>query len=274
MSKGVLIDLTKCIGCGSCTVACKLWNETKFDTKVPATGDEAKLTSENWTTVKRHAVENGSGEPAWRFVKEQCLHCEHPACASACFSKALQKTSEGPVVYYPELCVGCRYCMVACPFGIPKYQWEKALPYVAKCQMCSTRLVEGEAPACVTVCPTGVMKFGDRNELLQEAQQTLASNQNYVQKIYGEKEVGGTSWMYISDIPFEKLGFKMGLTTRPLPEYTHDGFLQYTPFIAAGWGLALSGLYFYTKRRRKIAQEKKQEQENTKNDKYDQTLGS
>lgn len=273
MSKGVLIDLTKCIGCGSCTVACKLWNETKFDPKIPATGDTAKLTSENWTTVKRHEVVAGN-EPAWRFVKEQCLHCEHPACASACFSKALQKTSEGPVVYYPELCVGCRYCMVACPFTIPKYQWEKALPFVAKCQMCSTRLGQGEAPACVAVCPTGAMKFGERDEVLQEAKLRLSNSTNYVQHIYGEKEVGGTSWMYVSDIPFEQLGFKMGLTTRPLPEYTHDGFLKYTPFIAVGWGLVLSGLYFYTKRRRTLAQEKKQKREQEQKNNNDQTLGS
>ncbi len=273
MSKGVLIDLTRCIGCGSCTVACKLWNETKFDTKIPATGDQAKLTSENWTAVKRHEVE-AENEPAWRFVKEQCLHCEHPACASACFSKALQKTSEGPVVYHPELCVGCRYCMVACPFTIPKYQWEKALPFVAKCQMCSTRLDQGEAPACVAVCPTGVMKFGERADLLQEANQRMGNNANYVQHIYGEHEVGGTSWMYISDIPFEQLGFKMGLTTRPLPEYTHDGFLKYTPFIAVGWGLVLSGLYFYTKRRRQLTQEKKQKQAQEQKKNNDQTLGS
>lgn len=273
MSKGVLVDLTKCIGCGSCTVACKLWNETKFDPKVPASGPMAKLSSENWTVIQRCDVENSSNEPVYRYVKHQCLHCEHPACASACFSKALQKTPEGPVVYNPELCVGCRYCMVACPFNIPKYQWEKALPYVQKCQMCSTRLAEGEAPACSSVCPTGVMKFGDRDKLLSEAKQLLASNKNYVQHIYGEKEVGGTSWIYLSDVPFEKLGFKTNVTTRPLPEYTHDGWLKYTPYIAVGWGLALTGLYAYTKRRKKIAEEEKQEL-NVKNNKNDQTLGS
>jgi formate dehydrogenase iron-sulfur subunit len=258
MPKGVLIDLTKCIGCGSCTVACKLWNETKFQDKTPHTGENAKLTSENWTIVKRHAVAT-NGEPAWRFVKEQCLHCVHPACASACFSKALQKTPGGPVVYYPHLCVGCRYCMVSCPFGIPKYQWEKALPLVTKCQMCSTRLEQGEAPACVSVCPTGVMKFGERDELLKEAKGTIAGDKKYVQHIYGEKEVGGTSWMYISDVPFGQLGFKTGLTTKPLPEFTHDGFLKYTPFVAAGWGLLLSGMYLYTRRRNEMAQARDRE---------------
>jgi Fe-S-cluster-containing hydrogenase components 1 len=269
MAKGVLVDLTKCIGCGSCTVACKLWNETKFDEKKPATGDHPKLTSDNWTTVKRCEV-TANGEPAWRFVKDQCLHCEHPACASACFSKALQKTEEGPVIYYPHLCVGCRYCMVACPFNIPKYEWDKALPFVAKCQMCSTKVARGEAPACVSVCPTGVMQFGERGELLQTAKQTIAGDKKYVQEIYGEKEVGGTSWLYLSDIPFAQLGFKTGLTTRPLPEYTHDGFLKYTPFIAVGWGAVLTGLYLYTKRRNENAKQK----QTTKNDHHDQTLGN
>lgn len=269
MAKGVLLDLTKCIGCGSCTVACKLWNETKFDEKKPAVGDAPKLTSENWTVVKRCEAVTAS-QPVWRFVKEQCLHCEHPACASACFSKALQKTPEGPVVYYPHLCVGCRYCMVACPFNVPKYQWEKALPLVTKCQMCSTRLTQGEAPACVAVCPTGVMKFGDRQVLLQEAKTTIQQNSNYVKTIYGEKEVGGTAWMYISDIPFQELGFKTGLTTKALPEYTHGGFLQFTPLIAVGWGAILSGLYLYTKRRKENAETKQK----TETEKHDRSLKS
>jgi formate dehydrogenase iron-sulfur subunit len=268
MSKGVLVDLTKCIGCGSCTVACKLWNENKFDPHHPATGDEPKLTSDNWTIVQRWEAQQ-NGEPVWRFVKKQCLHCQEPACASACFSKALRKNADGAVVYYPHLCVGCRYCMVACPFNIPKYEWDKALPFVAKCQMCSTKIAQGEAPACVSVCPTGVMKFGERDELLQEAKTILSSDKRYVQEIYGEKEVGGTSWMYISDVPYAQLGFRTGLTTKPLPEYTHGGFLQYTPVIAMGWGAVLTGLYFYTKRRNEIAREK---QHTT--DKKDETLGS
>lgn len=255
MSKGVLVDLTQCIGCGSCTVACKLWNGTEFDEERPATGDHPKLTSKNWTTVKRLET-TANGQPVWRFVKEQCLHCNEPACASACFSKALQKTENGPVIYYPDLCVGCRYCMVACPFNIPKYQWEKALPFVAKCQMCSTKIARGEAPACTAVCPTGVMKFGERDELIKQAKEIIGTDGRYVQEIYGEKEVGGTAWIYLSDIPFAQLGFKTGLTTRPLPSYTHDGFLAYTPFVAAGWGALLTGLYLYTRRRNELAREK------------------
>ncbi len=254
MSKGVLVDLTKCVGCGSCTVACKLWNETKWDDQNPTIGDKAKLTDKNWTVVDFKEVEGKDGKPVWRFVKHQCLHCKEPACASACFAKALQKTEEGPVIYYPHLCVGCRYCMIACPFNIPKYEWEKAFPLVTKCQMCSTKVEKGEAPACVSVCPAGVFKYGDREELLQEAKSTVAKDSKYVQHIFGEKEVGGTSWMYLSDVPFEQLGFKTDVTTRPLPSYTAS-FMHATPYVAVTWGVILTGLYHYTKRRNQIAKE-------------------
>ncbi|MTI81801.1 MAG: 4Fe-4S dicluster domain-containing protein, partial [Firmicutes bacterium] len=191
MSKGVLVDLTKCVGCGSCTVACKLYNDNEFEKKSPAVGLDPKLTDENWTVVSTKQLEIDN-EPTWRFVKQQCLHCEEPACVSACFARALQKTEEGPVIYYPHLCVGCRYCMIACPFDIPKYEWEKAFPLITKCQMCSGKVFNGEAPACVSVCPTDVMTFGDREEMLALAKKTVESDGNYVKHIYGEKEAGGT----------------------------------------------------------------------------------
>lgn len=255
MAKGVLVNLTKCVGCGSCTVACKLWNDMKFDDKNPTLGPTAKLSAKNWTVVHFNQVEK-DGEPVYRFVKQQCLHCEDPACASACFAKALQKTKEGPVIYYPHLCVGCRYCMIACPFNIPKYEWEKTFPLVSKCQMCSTRVAKGEAPACVTVCPAGVFKFGERDELLKEAKSIIAQDSKYVKEVYGEKEAGGTSWLYISDIPFDQLGFNTTVSSTPLPTYSHN-FLKYTPYVAVSWGVILTGLYHYTKRRNEIAKDNK-----------------
>lgn len=256
MTKGVLVDLTKCIGCGSCTVACNLWNGLGNDENKAANSSEQKLNDKNWTVVNSHDVTDKNHKAVWRFVKQQCFHCLEPACASACFSKALQKNEEGAVVYYPNLCVGCRYCMVACPFDIPKYEWDKSFPLITKCQMCSTRMAKGESPACVAVCPTGAMQFGDREVLLAQAQNTLAKEAGYVKTVYGEREVGGTSWLYISDLPFEKLGFKTNLGTTALPTYSNS-FLKNIPGVALVWGTVLTGLYYYTKRRAEMAKKKK-----------------
>lgn len=255
MTKGVLVDLTKCIGCGSCTVACNLWNSLGFSEGKPAMGPNVKLNDKNWTVVNSHEVPDANGQPVWRFVKQQCFHCQEPACVSACFSKALQRDDKGAVIYYPHLCVGCRYCMIACPFDIPKYEWDKSFPLVTKCQMCSTRIAQGGSPACVTVCPTGVMKFGERDTLLTEAKSTIGKREGYVKSVYGEKEVGGTAWLYLSDVPFEKLGFKTHLGAVALPTYSHS-FLKNIPGAAFVWGILLTGLYYYTKRRAEVAKKK------------------
>lgn len=254
MAKGVLVDLTKCIGCGSCTVACNLWNGLGFGEEKPDMNLQRKLNDKNWTVVNSHEINDEQQQPVWRFVKQQCFHCQEPACVSACFSKALQKDENGAVVYYPHLCVGCRYCMVACPFDIPKYEWDKSFPLVTKCQMCSTRMAEGEAPACVAVCPTGVMTFGDRDTLLQQAKDRIAKDEHYVKTIYGEKEVGGTAWLYLSDMPFGTLGFKTKLGTTALPTYSNS-FLKNVPGAAFVWGVILTGMYYYTKRRARVKQE-------------------
>jgi formate dehydrogenase iron-sulfur subunit len=266
MTKGVLVDLTKCIGCGSCTVACKLYNGNKWiEHKAAASGERAELADENWTVIQKFRVrQTGSqsrdrqetNSEVWRFVKRQCLHCEEPACASACFAKAFQKTEAGPVVYYPHNCVGCRYCMVACPFGIPKFEWDKPFPVLTKCMMCSGRVANGEHPACVSVCPTNVMKFGDRDGLLAEAKEIIAQNPKYVQHIYGEKEAGGTCWIYISDTPFEQIGFKTNVPQKPIPSYT-SSYMHFTPVFGAVWGLILTGLYFMTKRKEQVKATKK-----------------
>jgi len=252
VAKGVLVDITKCVGCGSCVVACKMWNGLKHEKNQPSTGKDAVLAAENWTVVS--LVEAGNEkERAWRFAKNQCLHCLEPACASACFSRAIVKTPEGPVVYNVDLCVGCRYCMLACPFNIPKYEWDKAFPRVRKCQMCPDRIKSGDMPACVGVCPAGALEFGEREELLKEARNRISSG-NYIKHIYGEKEAGGTTWMYISDVPFEQLGFRTGITTTPLPHYS-ESILRLTPAVGLGWGALLTGLYVYNRRRNEIARE-------------------
>ncbi|MDR3233281.1 MAG: 4Fe-4S dicluster domain-containing protein [Planctomycetaceae bacterium] len=274
MSKGVLVNLTKCIGCGSCTVACKMYNGNRWiNDRAPVSGEKARLADENWTVIRKNRIDKATcknvsvdgisgatkidGSEVWRYVKHQCLHCKEPGCASACFAKAFQKTAAGPVVYYPQLCVGCRYCMVACPFNIPKFEWDNPLPKVTKCMMCSSRVEEGEPPACVGVCPTNVMKFGDRDELLKEAKELVAGDDKYVKHVYGEEEAGGTSWIYVSDTPFEELGFKTHIPNRSIPGYTSK-FMHFTPVFGALWFIVLTGLYLITKPRKKTQNEKKE----------------
>jgi formate dehydrogenase iron-sulfur subunit len=255
MSKGVLVDLTRCIGCGSCSVACKLYNKNEWiEDRAPTSGKAAKLADENWTIVKQHNIPK-SDYTALRFVKRQCFHCQEPACVSACFASAFKKTEEGAVVYHPSLCVGCRYCMVACPFDIPKYEWGKVFPVVTKCMMCFSRIIHGELPACTAVCPTNVMEYGDRDELLIKAKDRINSNLMYVKHIYGEKEAGGTGWLYLSDVPFEQLGFKTGISEKPANTYTSK-YMALTPVLGVAWGLVLTGLYLFNKRRKKNTDEK------------------
>lgn len=261
MSKAVLVDIPKCVGCGSCTVACKLWNNREFDEKEPAFGEKPKMTDNNWTTVKINKVKK-DGEEVLRFTKVQCMHCQKPACQVACFSNSFQVTDEGAVVYTPRLCVGCRYCMLACPFDIPRYEWDKILPSVTKCQMCYSRIEKGDKPACVDVCPTQALTFGDRDELLQLASKTIKEN-NYVNHIFGEKEAGGTNWLYISDVPFQELGFPTHVTTTALPDYLHD-FHEWLPRVFIGGGAILAGLSVYTKRRNQISAMNEENDANTK----------
>ncbi|HEY8498305.1 MAG TPA: 4Fe-4S dicluster domain-containing protein [Limnochordales bacterium] len=197
---GMLIDLTRCIGCRSCVYACQEANGWTGDPEAQAPAGD------RWTAVREVEVPGRPG--AVRYVRTQCFHCLDPACVSACPVAALQKRADGPVVYDAARCIGCRYCMVACPFGIPRYQWDRPLPAVAKCIMCAPRLARGEAPACAEACPTGATRFGRRQALVEEARRRIRSEpERYVDRIYGLVEAGGTSWLYLSDVPFEELGF-------------------------------------------------------------------
>jgi len=261
MSKAVLYDATKCIGCRACQVACKQWNELPGEMTINQGSYEnpPKLSASTFTKIRFTEVED-NGKFHFVFNKVQCMHCEHPACAAACPVGALQKTPDGPVVYDDNKCFGCRYCMVACPFGIPTFEWDKPLPWVRKCTFCADRQGNGLKPACVTACPTSALKFGEREELLAEARERIAdSPDNYVNHIYGEKEVGGTSWLYLSPVPFEKLGFPV-LGSEPVT-LDAERAMGAVPPVLFGVAAVMSGIYWLAKRRDKMSQERADEKE-------------
>ncbi len=248
--KGVLVDLTKCIGCRGCQVACKEWNQRSVKKTQITSGfaNPPDLNSECYTRVKfleRNGQQDG---PGFDFVKVQCMHCKDPACASACPVGAFRKTPEGPVAYNPEKCIGCRYCMLACPFQVPKYEWEKVSPVVQKCTFCADRLAAGLTPACVRTCASGGLYFDDREKVLAEAENRLRENPGrYVDHIYGKEEAGGTSWLYLSAIPFAELGFNTKISGVPLPSLTWASLAK-IPYAVGGLAVLLSAIAYIRNR--------------------------
>jgi len=255
-SQAFLIDTTKCTGCRGCQVACKQWNQLEAEQTEFFSGEGYQnppaMSEYTFTRIKfRDFQKNGQNEFA--FYKEMCMHCNEPSCASVCPVGAFRKTAEGPVVYNDERCIGCRFCMIACPFGVPKYQWSKGLPLVKKCTGCYSRLKAGMKPACATACPTAI-SYGPRAEMLKLAEQRLARYPDrYVHKVYGKEEAGGTSVIYLTAIPFDELGFKH-VTLRPLPEYTSKA-LRWVPGVFLSVGGGLSALSWITHRRDRLQKE-------------------
>lgn len=240
----ILTDTTKCTGCEKCVAACKEENDLGRDRPRRWKNRIDDLSSTRFTTILRR--------PGGRFVRQQCRHCTDAACVSACIVGALQKTDEGPVIYDGDRCMGCRYCMVACPYGIPRYDWDKPVPYIRKCTMCYERIREGQQPACTEVCPEKATIFGTRAELLAVAHDRIAQNPDkYVDKVFGEHEVGGSSVLYISDIPLGFLGSRPDLGDTPLPKLTWASLTKVPPVIV-GMAAAMSGVYFIIGRRMRL----------------------
>jgi formate dehydrogenase iron-sulfur subunit len=181
------------------------------------------------------------------------MHCEEPACASVCPVGALHKTSEGPVVYDEDKCLGCRYCMAACPFGIPKYEWSKNVPRVRKCILCYERLVRrGKPTACASVCPTGATTFGERSDLIAEAQRRIDGEPGrYLRHIFGVQEAGGTSVLYISPVDFDKLGMPVALRSASYPQLTWS-VLSRLPKVVSVSGVAMAGVWWIMNRRETV----------------------
>ena len=248
MSKGILYDATVCIGCKLCEKACAERNGLPYD---DAIAGEEKQSEHKFTVVQT------KGD---KFMRHLCMNCADPTCASVCPVGAFTKTAEGPVTYAGSKCIGCRYCMLACPFVVPKYEWQKTFPLVRKCDMCGDRVVKGLQTACAEACPTGATKFGERDDLIAEAQQRLRENPDkYVKKIYGLNEVGGTSVLLLSSIPFEEFGYRADLVTEPMPLLTYR-VLTHVPDLVALGSVLLGGIWWISNRRVEVAAAERAEQ--------------
>ncbi len=259
-SYAVLFDSNICIGCRQCEMGCNQENqlpEPDVDFHDPRIFEQIRRTDwKTYTLINQYDDEApGLG---WLYRKTQCMHCLEPACAHSCFVKAFHKRRDGAVVYDRKVCVGCRYCMMACPFNIPAYEYHIALdPLVTKCTFCEHRLLEGREPACVEICPVRAMEFGTRTEMLNLARRRILDNPDmYVDHIYGEHEMGGTNWLYLSPVPFPEIGMRMDLGTDPAGNYT-SGALGGVPIITAFWPVLLVGAYAIARRKDKVAKEER-----------------
>jgi formate dehydrogenase iron-sulfur subunit len=275
-SRSTLVDITKCIGCRACQVACKQWNDkdgedTTFEDSL-GFQNPAVLSAKTLTLISFHELVNdkAQGGVDYVFAMRRCLHCLEPACASACPTTALYRQDDGPVTYNADLCIGCRYCVWACPWGVPTAEWNSLAPKIQKCTHCadrcdqplptarngvaltadeSTRFKnEIQVPACVKACPADALDYGTRDDMLKEAKRRIAARPGkYVDHVYGEKEAGGTSVLYLSSVPFEKLGFP-ALPDEPLPAKSAVALGAVPPAVML-IGALLGTTYSFFKRR-------------------------
>ena len=261
-SNGVLFDNTRCIGCRKCEEGCNRVNELPQPDRpfsdLSLLDTKRRTTAKTYTVVNRYDDAVSEKDPVFRKV--QCNHCLEPACASACFVSAFTKTKTGAVIYDESVCVGCRYCMIACPFEIPTYEYDNAFsPRVMKCTMCYPRISKGLLPGCVEACPTEALTYGKRRDLLRIGRQRIAKfPERYVDHIYGENEMGGTSWLYLSSVPFKDVGMREDLGVTPAPKLT-SGALSAVPMIAGLWPVLLTGIYAINQRKGKIEKQEKEE---------------
>ena len=279
--RATLIDISNCIGCRACQVACKQWNEREGeDTELEPDlffQNPAVLSAKTYTLIAFHEMENPArpGGLDAAYVMQRCLHCLEPACVSACPTTALQRQPDGPVSYEASECIGCRYCMLACPWDVPTADWNTRAPKISKCTHCADRIPQpvpvsfnGQAasayesqrftdtiaiPACVKACPADALRYGTRDEMLALAHKRIADRPDrYVNHVYGEKELGGTSVLYLSRVPFEKLGFPT-YGDKPFPAYTAKALGAVPPAVIAVGALLGTAYAVFRKRAQRVA---------------------
>lgn len=253
---GVLVDTTVCIGCRSCEWACKDAHSINTDPLKSYQNDrsvfnvERRPSDKALTVVNEYKPNESSGLPI--DVKIQCMHCEDPACVSSCIVDAFTKHKDGTVTWNGDKCIGCRYCMIACPFQIPVFEYSKAIePDILKCDFCYERTTAGILPACVEICPVEALTYGKRDELVAVAKSRIKTKpEKYIDHLYGEYEIGGTSWMYLAGVDFSKLNF-VPLSDESAPgvsrEIQHGLFKYFVPPVAI-YAL-LGGIMWITKRK-------------------------
>lgn len=278
---GMLYDATLCVGCKACVAACKEVNDMTpvdqgegniYDSAMDLSGDTLnviKVYSDGTTAVK------DSEEDGYAFEKRSCMHCVDPGCVSVCPVTAMRRDPvTGIVTHHPDACIGCRTCMVGCPYNVPQFEYDDAFGRIHKCQMCNQegleRINKGGMTACAEVCPTGATLFGPRSMLMEEAKRRLELKKgdtyhfprgdiskpesyhekeqeaDYQNHVWGEKEAGGTNVLHISAVPFEKLGMP------PLEERSYASVsegVQHTLYkYMALPAAAMAGLTYVVKR--------------------------
>ena len=278
----ILFDSTRCIGCRSCEEACDEENSSRKRKWSPESHKNFRqpppgLSGDKWIHMSYHPLSQKntrSTQPfdweeapdlmdqgQYAYIRHACMHCLEPACVSACIVGALKKQENGAVIYDPDKCMGCRYCMIACPFNVPKWEWHHPLPYIRKCTLCYPRLKEGKIPSCVENCPGNedgpALVFGRRDDLLYQAKKRVYENQDrYFPHVFGEREVGGTGVLFIFDKRLDpiQIGFPANMGSRSIPSYSQSP-MSTVPYWVGGFAALFSGLNWIIKRRDKIIPE-------------------
>ncbi len=258
---GVLVDTTICVGCRNCEWACKVAHDIPTDgidsyadrtvfKKQRRPDDKALTVVNEYPCVKNPLLPIN--------VKVQCMHCDKPACVSACIVGAINKHDDGSVVWNTDKCIGCRYCMVACPFQVPTFEYEKAIqPEIRKCDFCINRTKLDKLPACIDICPVEAMSYGPRSEIIKLARDKIKRYPDrYINHIYGEHEVGGTSWIYLAGKEFYEIGFPK-LSNKAAPGVSeaiqHGIFAYFVPPVM--FYSMLGAIMWINKRRKEIEEE-------------------
>ncbi len=249
---GLLVDVTLCIGCNKCVDACVTANHLGAEHHLPQEKSDG-LSAQRWLSIV--------DAPQGGHVRKSCRHCLDAACVSVCPVGAMHKSPEGIVLYDKNKCMGCRYCLMACPYGIPRYEWDSPTPVVDKCFLCHERLAEGKEPACVEACPEHALTFGERSDLLDLAHERLMQLPGtYLPKVFGEYELGGSALMYISNVSLDFLNFNGALTEEPYPDLTW-AWLSKVPAVTLVTAGLMTG-FFWIIGRRMQAQAAKDKQAN------------